>query len=405
MENTRHRLCIWHIIKNAVSRFGALKRDTEFKKKFNSCLRGCITAEEFEMEWNNMIKDFKLENSKWFKRLYNIREKWCTTLNKDFFSAGILSSQRSESTNNAIGFKASKSTSLTDFFKIFDETIRRWRKNETDQDFKCLNSESESDYSMTGIMRDAMQRYTTTIFREVEAEYSHALGSILKLLDQVGSAHMYEVWLEGKEQTKQRVSFDSLTQQVECSCKNFEEVGWLCFHSLRVLIQHSLTSIPPKYIKKRWTKLAKEEIWNKRKQQNTNNEIQQEYTPWRTTMATKAYNLILKSQQYKETRAVIEENYKNMTIKVQQIIESKQSEEAAQNTNEENQEENQHQQAIEIPTVQDPDRANTKGRNKRIKGFFDKGKQPKQKKTKAMTAKGDGVEYGSFTPIIKPTLI
>ncbi|XP_021738365.1 protein FAR1-RELATED SEQUENCE 5-like [Chenopodium quinoa] len=45
--HSRHRLCIWHLIKNAVSRFGSLKRNTSFKDAFNKCLSGCITAEEF----------------------------------------------------------------------------------------------------------------------------------------------------------------------------------------------------------------------------------------------------------------------------------------------------------------------------------------------------------------------
>ena len=397
-ENTRHRLCIWHIIKNAISRFGALKKDPEFKKRFSSCLRGCITREQFEMQWESMIKEFGLEKSKWFNRLYNLKEKWCTTLSKDFFSAGILSSQRSESTNNAIGFKARKSTSLTDFFKIFDETIRRWRKNETDQDFKCLNSTPQSEYSNIGLMKHATQVYTTTIYREIEAEYSHALACILQIIDQVGTAHMYHVWLEGREETKQTVSFDCNTNQIDCSCKNFEEVGWLCYHSLRVLMQHSVTNIPEPYIKKRWTKLAKEEIWNQRKDQN----VQEEYTPWRTTMASKAYNLILKSQHLKETKTIIEPNYKDIARQVQQIIDKKQAEQQKAKETQGNQEQ---QQTLEIPVVQDPDKANTKGRNKRIKGFLDKGKQPKQKKTKAMNAQADGVEYGSFTPIIKPTLI
>ncbi|XP_056698076.1 protein FAR1-RELATED SEQUENCE 1-like [Spinacia oleracea] len=78
---------------NVVSRFGALKRDTTFKDAFNHCLSGCVSEEEFERCWEKMITTYNLGNSKWFKRLYKIKDKWCTGLSKDFFSSRILSSQ------------------------------------------------------------------------------------------------------------------------------------------------------------------------------------------------------------------------------------------------------------------------------------------------------------------------
>ena len=70
-----------------------------------------------------MISQNGLEDHNWFKRLYDLREKWCTALNKDYFSAGILSSQRSESTNNAIGVSVKKTTSLTAFYGIFKKQL------------------------------------------------------------------------------------------------------------------------------------------------------------------------------------------------------------------------------------------------------------------------------------------
>ncbi|XP_057251765.1 uncharacterized protein LOC104896758 [Beta vulgaris subsp. vulgaris] len=89
-----------------------LKSDDTFSDAFKNCLRGCYDSVEFEASWDYMMKKYGLEGDKWFARLYQLKDKWSTALSKDFFSAGILSSQRSESTNNAIGFQASKTTSL-----------------------------------------------------------------------------------------------------------------------------------------------------------------------------------------------------------------------------------------------------------------------------------------------------
>ncbi|XP_021726195.1 protein FAR1-RELATED SEQUENCE 5-like [Chenopodium quinoa] len=262
--HSRHRLCIWHLIKNDVSRFGALKRNTSFKDAFNKCLSGCVTAEEFQICWDNMITTYKLEKNTWFKRLYNLREKWCTALSKDFFSAGILSSQRSESTNNAVGFKANKNTSLSDFFRIFKQTVNRWRKNESDVDFKCSNSEPTSHFPMYGLLKHASEIYTQTIFRDFESEFSFSMGCIAHLHGQLGDHYFYEVQIEDDMSSRQKVTFVSTQNKVACSCKNFEEVGWLCYHCLRILHQHSITRIPEHYVSARWTKMTKAHIWKKK---------------------------------------------------------------------------------------------------------------------------------------------
>ncbi|XP_056687950.1 protein FAR1-RELATED SEQUENCE 5-like [Spinacia oleracea] len=46
--SSRHRLCLWHLSKNANSRFGLLKSDKNFKNAFYKCLSGCITPNDFE---------------------------------------------------------------------------------------------------------------------------------------------------------------------------------------------------------------------------------------------------------------------------------------------------------------------------------------------------------------------
>lgn len=92
--------------------------------------------EEFEEYFSGMICEFELENESWFDQLYSLKEKWSPALSKPFFSAGILSTQRSESTNNAISFRANKNTSLTQFFRLFDVVINRWRSNEKHKEHK-----------------------------------------------------------------------------------------------------------------------------------------------------------------------------------------------------------------------------------------------------------------------------
>ncbi|KAL8530526.1 hypothetical protein ACS0TY_007531 [Phlomoides rotata] len=92
------------------------KHDKSFKDAFQKCLSGCDDELEFESCWKSMITEYEMEKNSWFSRLYDLKAKWCTTLNKNFFSGGMLSTQRSESTNSEIGVNAKKTTNLTEFY-------------------------------------------------------------------------------------------------------------------------------------------------------------------------------------------------------------------------------------------------------------------------------------------------
>ena len=90
---------MWHLLKTAVARIGSLKSNAGFKDALRRWLMGCNGEEKFNQCWDNMKTTYNLKKKdfyKWFDRLYNICHKWCTGLSKNFFSAGILTSQRSE---------------------------------------------------------------------------------------------------------------------------------------------------------------------------------------------------------------------------------------------------------------------------------------------------------------------
>ncbi|XP_021755009.1 protein FAR-RED IMPAIRED RESPONSE 1-like [Chenopodium quinoa] len=348
------------IEKNAVSRFGALKRDTSFKDAVNKCLSGCVTKEEFQICWDSMIVKYKLENNKWFKRLYGLREKWCTTLSKDFFSAGILSSQRSESAKNAVGFKANKNTSLTDFLKIFNQTVKRWRKNESDADFKCSNSNPTSSIPFIGLLK-----------------------------------HASKVQIEYDDSSRQKVTFNKAENKIACSCKNFEEIAYT-FH------QDGL-----KWQKHMFGKKKDDDAAEKESQSD-------KLMPWRHTMVRRSYNLLINCQDHKETRNMVEAHFKMMQENADEFKKelqknkeketSSDQEEATSNQQQTSADQQEVSPDSEIPIVMDPEKANTKGRSKRIKGHFEKGKQPKANKTRAMQAKGNAREFGTITPIQNPKL-
>ncbi|KAK9668709.1 hypothetical protein RND81_13G080100 [Saponaria officinalis] len=231
---TRHRLCLWHIQKNAV----------KFKFEFRDCLIGCYDVEEFEKCWDTMIERY---------------EKWCTAHNKDFFSAGIISSQRSESANNAIGFKASKTTSLTEFYRLYTETVQTWRATEADLEFRCSRSTPILAFSGSDLLKHAAEMYTITLYEDFQKEFCIAMSGYAKVIVFASHIMTFEVALNEQYKQSHKVSYNLVEITFSCTCRNFDETGWLCFHIIRVMHINSIFKIPNIYIKKRWTKLKCED--------------------------------------------------------------------------------------------------------------------------------------------------
>uniref|UniRef100_A0A803N024 FAR1 domain-containing protein n=1 Tax=Chenopodium quinoa TaxID=63459 RepID=A0A803N024_CHEQI len=138
-------------------------------------------------------------------RVYNLKEKWCPALSKDFFSAGILSSQRSESTNHAVGFRANKSTTLTEFYGIFVRTIKRWRSDEKYNEFIYSKSIAFTSLPLSGMLKHVAQVYPLSLFRDFEEEFGYSMATIVQILGRTEeNIILYEVSLEEKPWSSQQ---------------------------------------------------------------------------------------------------------------------------------------------------------------------------------------------------------
>ncbi|KAH7857951.1 hypothetical protein Vadar_018249 [Vaccinium darrowii] len=117
-------------------------------------------------------------------------------------------------------------------------------------------AEADLAHSSVEILKHAASIYTPDVFESFQASLCKAHDSTLKLTGEFGTINTYEITPYQKHR-HHLVKYDSLEGLVVCSCKKFEFVGILCSHALKVLSSKSLTSIPNRYILKRWTKNAK----------------------------------------------------------------------------------------------------------------------------------------------------
>ncbi|KAG6413103.1 hypothetical protein SASPL_125804 [Salvia splendens] len=74
---------------------------------------------------------------------------------------------------------------------------------------------------------------------------------------------------------------------------------------------HSIPQIPECYIKRRWTKFAKQDLWDK--SVSGRFDKGKSSATWRQKMVKKYYNLVLKDQENEEARTIIEDGLNAMT--------------------------------------------------------------------------------------------
>ena len=160
---------------------------------------------------------------------------------------------------------------------------------------------------------------------------------------------------------------------VTCSCKHFEEVGWLCFHCFRVLKQNDVLQLPQRYFLPRWTRDLKKDIWDREKMKKAALENGPECIAWRHHMNRVYVDLIMKSESNMDARRLLEDSYQRDLIAINQLV-GKQDETTSSGM-----------PNVSTTTVLNPPHIKTKGRSKkRIKSHIEK----KGKSAKATNKSG-----------------
>ncbi|XP_074292991.1 protein FAR1-RELATED SEQUENCE 5-like [Silene latifolia] len=255
--DTRHRLCLWHLSQNAGKHLSHQLSVSGFKDIFNKFVYGCGSELEFEETWSKMIADYDLTNHKCLARLYERRSKWCPAFSQDIFFAGVRSTQRSESTNSVIRKISCKTMPLSCLVHHVQKVAERWRSKERKLDFRCRMGKPKYAARDSGILRQAAEVYTLTIFDEFKKEFYDTLHLIVKCYANDDNHFFHVIQQETKTVEFVVMKFAPLSGSVTCICKKFESKGLLCCHALKVLNLYGMSLIPSDYILKRWTKDVK----------------------------------------------------------------------------------------------------------------------------------------------------
>ncbi|XP_058775058.1 protein FAR1-RELATED SEQUENCE 5-like [Vicia villosa] len=99
LPNSHHRLCAWHLLRNAATNIS----NTRFIPKFKQCMLGDYEIDEFEQKWENLISEFSLQENIWVLDMYAKRNMWAAAHVRGNFFAGFRTTSRCEGLHSFLG--------------------------------------------------------------------------------------------------------------------------------------------------------------------------------------------------------------------------------------------------------------------------------------------------------------
>nr|XP_027098813.1 protein FAR1-RELATED SEQUENCE 5-like [Coffea arabica] len=155
-----HRLCSWHLHRNARSNI----RCEEFNNRFyNLMARKCSTL-EFEDRWARLVNECGVVENEWVKKLYRRRRLWAEAYLRGNFFAGMRSTQRCEKMNAFLNEYLNEKMRLYEFVRSFDLAIAWLRHTES----KAVHTSENTKPVLTTILPElegsAAEVFTRNVF-------------------------------------------------------------------------------------------------------------------------------------------------------------------------------------------------------------------------------------------------
>ncbi|GJR74360.1 FAR1-related sequence 5-like protein [Tanacetum coccineum] len=194
--NTRHRLCMWHIMQKLVTKVGtAICNKTDFKRHI------C------DIVWTDQILPYEFE--------------------REWLMVGLMrTTSRSESENHFFGKWTSPHLTLVEFLSHYDMAIeyQRYIKCKNDHDSRYKNLKLKTDLQME---KEASTFYTRTVFFDVQDEISASYSHCMSVnVFQVDNAEKYSI-RDMQAENKIRGDNNFVVYQVDF-CKSEMEVEYRC---------------------------------------------------------------------------------------------------------------------------------------------------------------------------------
>ncbi|KAL2927593.1 Protein FAR1-RELATED SEQUENCE 5 [Bienertia sinuspersici] len=263
MPQSRHRWCIWHILKKFSEKLRMYSNYKDFKSELLHAIYDSFTEKEFEKHWTSVIMMYELQENQWLSGLFDEREMWVPAYVRHLFWAGMKTTQRSESIHSFFDGYVNKIARLCEFPQQYSYAMEVRDNEEKEADANCWKY---TRTLLTAFPFDAQFRdvYADAKFKEVQVQCSRVLY-VTPLEKRVVGENIVEHLLEDIVYTRTNkkrkeivtmkrsycVWFDTASHDSGCECKHFECYGIMCRHLIKVYYMYNVEHVPSKFILRR----------------------------------------------------------------------------------------------------------------------------------------------------------
>ncbi|KAK2424288.1 protein FAR1-RELATED SEQUENCE [Trifolium repens] len=251
--NTRHRLCAWHLHKNA----GEHVKDKKFLEEFKSLMYSHYTPEKFESEWKRVVDRYNVSNNDWVKKTYELKRMWASSYMRDHFLCGVRTTSICEGVNSFIKKYVRHKNSIVDFLHNFERALKDYRHNELLSDFKSFYYHPVLTTALPGFELGASKIFTAKKFKVVKKAIENVAALSITERSENEDSVVFKVNVYRNKDVAFYVHLDKLHTKFLCDCRRFERRGLPCSHIICAMKYEDMDMFPESLICKRWTKTAK----------------------------------------------------------------------------------------------------------------------------------------------------
>ncbi|XP_077251789.1 protein FAR1-RELATED SEQUENCE 5-like [Tasmannia lanceolata] len=181
--------------------------------------------------------------------MWELREHWMQAYWRTTFTAGMKSSQHSESMNSYFDGYVNNNTGLHEFLNAYERALVQRGKTEAEDDFKSKYSIPKMQTN-SPLEEEACKFYTSIMFNKFQDELKGSTNCWHDQLSNEGAVEEYSEGLRNDQKSRwckvQHDDFDGVT--TTCECAMFEMEGILCQHILRIFYLKQLRKVPERYM-------------------------------------------------------------------------------------------------------------------------------------------------------------
>ncbi|XP_071680003.1 protein FAR1-RELATED SEQUENCE 5-like [Lolium perenne] len=251
----------WHIVEKATEEIGPFVAKIKgLREEMNDCINCSLRPEDFEMKCNLMVYKHRLRDHEKITALYNKRSYWVPAYFMHNFYPFLQTTQRSEGFNAVLKKYVTPTNSIIEFVRQYADIQSKMIKaqNKEESDSALLTARN---WSWNPLETQMAQLYTKNIHTRFQAKLQSSMCYNIKEIAQ----YTYQVYCITKfvpnyYNRSYEVYADPENGEYRCACCKFERDGILCCHILKAMLQLGVCEIPVRYILRRWTWSAEEDL-------------------------------------------------------------------------------------------------------------------------------------------------